>query len=143
MYYLEIKSFHSIIAYFTLVAILVAIIYIGYAWLNKKPFSGEAKIIAQVAMGATHIQFLMGIILYIVSPLGLSNASAAAMQDSVSRLYMLEHPLMMLMGVIFISIGFITSAKLSDDKEKQKKIVVFYSLGLLFILSRIPWNLWI
>ena len=40
-----------------------------------------------------HIQLLVGIVLYFLSPLGFSNLSGEAMGDSMSRLYALEHPL--------------------------------------------------
>jgi len=31
---------------------------------------------------------------------------------------------------------------LVPDGQKYKKIVIFYSIGLFLILSRIPWNAW-
>lgn len=140
--YLELKSLHSFIALILLLVLLFAVIFSAYSWLGKKPFTKTNKIVSLMGMVSAHLQFLIGIILYFLSPLGMSNFSGAAMKDSTSRLYILEHPLMMIIGVVLISIGYIKGKGISDDQRKYKTIVIYYTLGLLIILSRIPWSTW-
>jgi len=140
--YIEIKHFHSIIAYLSLSLLIFAILFTVYAWLTQKPFSNKNKIIALLGLAAIHTQVLFGLILYFLSPLGLSNFSGAAMKDATSRLYILEHPFMMIMAVVFITIGYSKANRLVDNVSKYKKIVVFYSIGLVLILTRIPWSVW-
>jgi len=65
------------------------------------------------------------------------------MKDSTSRLYILEHPLMMLIGIILITIGYMVAKRKSDAIRKQKAILIYYTLGFVFILSRIPWSTWL
>jgi len=65
------------------------------------------------------------------------------MKDSTSRLYILEHPLMMLIGIILITIGYMVAKIKSDAIRKQKAILIYYTLGFVFILSRIPWSTWL
>jgi hypothetical protein len=42
-----------------------------------------------------------------------------------------------------ITIGWSKHKKLTDATAKFKTFAVFYGLGLLLILSRIPWSLWL
>jgi len=140
--YIEIKHFHSIIAYLSLALLIFAIVFTVYGWLSKKPFTNNNKIIALIGLAAIHTQVLFGLILYFLSPLGLSNFSGAAMKDATSRLYMLEHPFVMIIAVVLITIGYSKANRLVDDVSKYKKIVIFYSIGLVLILSRIPWSVW-
>lgn len=140
--YLFLKEIHSTTATILLAALLLVIAYISYAWMTKKPMSKTTKIIAMLGMVVAQIQFTVGLVLYFLSPLGSSNFSAIAMKDSMSRLLILEHPLMMLLGIVLVTIGYSKAKRATDDNRKYKYIVLFYSIGLLVILSRIPWELW-
>ncbi|MBX3254864.1 MAG: hypothetical protein KF862_12045 [Chitinophagaceae bacterium] len=142
MYYL-VKNLHSLLAYVVLAALIIAVLYVLNAWLKNKKFTqGTKKIILSVLMAA-HLQFLIGLIAYFISPLGFANASKETMGNSVGRLYMLEHPLMMLLAVIFITIGYSKAKRQADDKKKLKTVAIFYTIGLIFILSRLPWQAWL
>ena len=140
--YLEYKQYHSLIALLLLTVILFVIVFTAYGWLKKKPFTKTNKKIALVGMAIAYIQFLIGAILYYLSPLGMSNFSSAAMKNSMSRLYILEHPFMMIIGIVLISIGYFKAQSANNDNRKYKTILIFYSIGLLIILSRIPWSTW-
>lgn len=141
--YLELKQLHSFFAYLVLALLFFAIVINAYAWLRKTPFTKTNKTVALLGLISTHTQLLVAIVLYFLSPLGLSNFSGAAMKDSISRLYVLEHPLMMIIAIVLITIGYMKGTRAEEDNSKHKKIVVFYSLGLLVILSRIPWATWL
>lgn len=140
--YLLFKEFHSYIA-FLLLAVLVVVIAMGiYGWVAKKPFTKTTRLLALVGLGAAQSQFTIGVVLYFLSPLGMSNFSGDAMKTAITRLYIVEHPLMMLLAIVLVTIGYIKSKKAIDDSRKYKNMVIFYSIGLAFILSRIPWEMW-
>jgi hypothetical protein len=140
--YTGIKHLHSGLAYLVLAALVISILYTLSGFLGKKPFTETNRKIALAGFISAHIQLLAGLIIYFVSPLGLSNASGAAMKESTSRLYMLEHPLMMIIAIVLITIGYSKSKKAATDEGKYKKILIFFTLGLILILSRIPWSVW-
>jgi len=79
-------------------------------------------------------------ILYFVSPLGFS--SLGQMSDKALRLTSLEHPLINIIAITLITIGWVKHKKLATSESKFKTFSIYYSLGLLLILSRIPWDLW-
>ncbi|NIT61100.1 MAG: hypothetical protein GWN00_34325 [Aliifodinibius sp.] len=140
--YTGFQHLHSGFAYLVLL-ILVGVI--GYAlvnFLNKKPFTETARKFSLVGLIASHIQLLIGLVLYVISPVGISNFSGEAMGDAMARLYMLEHPLTMIIGIVLITIGYSKAKSGDDDAARYKKILIFYGLGLFLILLRIPWSAW-
>jgi hypothetical protein len=135
-----IQKFHSGWAYLALFLLVVAVVnsFIGMA--SKKEFTARDRKISLFGLIGLHTQLLIGLILYFVSPLGL--ASLGQMADKTLRLTSLEHPLINLIGITLITIGWSKHKKLTTSESKFKTFSIFYGLGLLLILSRIPWTLW-
>jgi cytochrome bd-type quinol oxidase subunit 2 len=141
--YTGVKHLHSSMAYLVLIGLLIAIIYTIASIVQNKPFTKQNKTMALVGLIVAHLQLLFGLIIYFVSPLGMSNMNGDTMKNSAARLMALEHPLMMIIGIILITIGYSKSKKATTDNAKLKKIAIFYTIGLIFIISRIPWNVWL
>ena len=140
--YTGIKHLHSFTAYLTLAFLVIAVIYAIYFWLNDKSFTKSSHTVRLLALIGTHTQIIFGLLLYFISPLGLTNFSGENMKNAIFRLYMLEHPLMMLIAVTLITIGYTKSKKATEDKRKFKNMAIFFGLGLILILLRIPWSAW-
>ena len=96
--------------------------------------------IALFGLIGAHVQLLVGLILWFVSPLG--KAVFGQMSDSAARLTSLEHPLINIIAITLITIGWSKHKKATTNDAKFKSIAVFYALGLVLILTRIPWSLW-
>jgi hypothetical protein len=135
-----IQKFHSGWAYLALLLLVIAVVNSFIGKTSKKDFTSKDRKIALFALIGTHTQLLIGFVLYFVSPLGL--ASLGQMKDAALRLTSLEHPLLNLIAIVLITIGWSKHKKAVSNESKFKSIAVFYGLGLVFILSRIPWNLW-
>lgn len=140
--YTGFKHLHSYSAYLTLLFLIIAVAIAVFGLLQKSSFTKGNKTIALLALIGAHFQMLLGIVLYFVSPLGFSNVNGAMMKNADARLYGMEHPLMMLIAIILITIGYSQSKKADNSQLKFKKIAIYYGIGLVFILSRIPWNAW-
>jgi hypothetical protein len=65
------------------------------------------------------------------------------MKDAAIRLTSLEHPLINIIAIALITIGWSRHKKATTSEAKFKAITLFYGIGLLLILSRIPWYLWL
>lgn len=139
MYYF-IQKFHSGWAYLALLVLVIAVVNSLIGMYSKKEFTSNDKKIALFALIAIHIQLLIGLILYFVSPLGFS--SLGQMSDKALRLTSLEHPLINIIGITLITIGWMKHKKLTTSLSKFKTFSVYYGLGLVLILSRLPWKLW-
>ncbi|TVR34437.1 MAG: hypothetical protein EA390_02895 [Balneolaceae bacterium] len=140
--YTGLKHLHSFFAYILLAVLIFSIIYVIVKFVSDSTFSEKVRKVALIGFIASHLQLLIGIVLYIISPVGLSLFSSEAMQDSLSRLYVLEHPLLMIIAIVSISIGYIKAKKPGDDARRFKTIILYYTLGLFLILLRIPWQVW-
>lgn len=138
--YTFIQKFHSGWAYLALLLLLFAIINSLKGMSSKKEFTPADRKIALLGLIATHIQLVVGLILYFISPLG--KAAFGNMSDAATRLTSLEHPLVNIIAIILITVGWSKHKKAATNEAKFKSIAIFYGLGLLLILSRIPWNLW-
>lgn len=140
--YTGLKHLHSFLAYILLAAVVFSLLFAIYKFVSKSRFDNATKKAALIGFIASHLQLLIGLVLYAISPMGLSNLSGDVMGDSLARLYALEHPIMMIIGIVLISIGYIKAKKPGDDARRFKTVIFFYTLGLIPILWRIPWQVW-
>lgn len=138
--YSFIQKFHSGWAYLALLLLVIAVVNSFIGMSSKKEFTAKDRKIAMFGLIATHIQLVVGMILYFVSPLG--SAVFGQMKDAALRLTSLEHPLTNLVAITLITIGWSKHKKATTNEAKFKSIAIFFGLGLLLILSRIPWSLW-
>lgn len=144
--YSSLKDLHSYWAFAVLGLLVIAILNSFAGLSQKKPFLDRDKKIAMFALIFAHVQFVIGIIMYITSPY-LETAKqlgmGAVMKDKTLRLYLVEHPLINIIALVLITIGWSTHKRAEDDAVKFKKIAYLYTAGLLLLLSRIPWSAWL
>lgn len=140
--YTGLQHLHSYLAYLVLLGLLIGIANGFMGYLKWRRFEDKDRKLALPGLIITHLQLLAGLILYFISPLGFSNFSGDAMSEATTRLYVLEHPVMMIIAVVLITIGYSRAKKLEDNRKKFFSIWLFYLIGLVLILLRIPWSNW-
>ena len=140
------KQIHSYWAYLAVLILLIAVVNAVIGLTQKKEFKDKDLRISLFTLIVIHIQLLIGLGWYFMSPwykalkeVGMGEA----MKDSALRLQAVEHPLMMLLAIILITVGWSKHKKKTTDNGKFKTIAVFYGIALLFVLSRIPWSQWL
>ncbi|OYU84964.1 MAG: hypothetical protein CFE24_04005 [Flavobacterium sp. BFFFF2] len=138
MYFIQLT--HNFLAAIALAFILAAVVNSFKGKSEGRVFTAKDRKIALFALITTHLQLVIGLILYFMSPKGF--AAMHEMKNAALRLTALEHPLTNIIAVTLITIGWSTHKKASTDAAKFGKISMFYLIGLLLILSRMPWNLW-
>jgi hypothetical protein len=140
--YTFVQKFHSGWAYIALLLLVFAVVNSFIGRSSKKEFTAKDRKIALFALITSHIQLVVGLILYFVSEKGFNQLSGAAMKNAELRLTVLEHPLINILAITLITIGWSKHKKATTNKAKYNCIFIFYGLGLLLILSRIPWKMW-
>jgi hypothetical protein len=141
MLYNILQKFHSGWAYLALLLLVIAVANAAIGKIFKKEFKPLDRKISLFGMMSVHIQLLVGLILYFVSPLGFT--SLGEMSDKLVRMTSLEHPLINIIAIALITVGWSKHKKGFTSDAQFKSIAFFYSIGLLLILSRIPWKLWV
>ena len=140
-----ILQLHSYWAYLTLGILLVAVINAILNLVSKNNYYTKDLRIALFTIIFTHIQLLIGLSWYFMSPAYQSLKDlgmGTAMKDSHLRLLTVEHPLIMIIAAILITIGFTKHKKREKATSKFKTIAIYYGIALLLMLSRLPWEQW-
>ena len=137
--YTALQTAHSIFAYIVLTILFLASVNAIMGIVSKKIFTDKDLRLSLFALILSHMQLLLGLILYFISPLGFGSLGN---MEKVFRLTSLEHPLLNIIALVLITIGWSKHKKEESNNGKFKKIGIFYTIGLLLILSRIPWASW-
>lgn len=139
---------HSILAALVLVALAMVIFNAIMSLKKQEKFKAGDRKLGLIGLMVTHTQFLIGLITYFVSAMGYSNLKnngmKVIMSDAPSRLIAVEHPFMMVIAIVLITIGWSRHKRMGDAEhaKKFKSFAIFYGLGFVLILSRIPWGQW-
>ncbi|QFZ54696.1 hypothetical protein FEZ18_07765 [Oceanihabitans sp. IOP_32] len=143
--YKTILNLHSYLAYVILIVLIIAVANALFKTFGAKEYTAKDFRISLFTLILSHIQLLIGLILYFVSPrLALwSELGAGVMGNSLARLYLVEHPLTNIIAVALITIGYSKHKKKLTSGYKLKTLAIFYTIALVLFLSRIPWSTWL
>lgn len=138
------KDIHSYWAYLVLAILTFAVVNAIIGFTQKKQFTDKDVRIGLFTLIVAHIQLLIGLGWYFMSPWFemLKTDAASVMKDKAARLLAVEHPIMMILAIVFITIGWSKHKKKTEDAAKFKTFAIFYGIALLLILSKIPWSNW-
>lgn len=140
-----VKMLHSYWAYLTLLMIVIAAFNALFKYLGKKEFHPIDFRISLFTLIVTHIQLLIGLVLLLAGPY-MSVISELGMKgvmgDKLLRSNIIEHPLMMIIAVTLITIGYSKHKKKLTSTPKFKMLAIFYTLALISVLAKIPWKTW-
>src|SRR5690606_10684842 len=80
-----IEEWHNLLGIIILAVLLIVLIIILINFLRKKLFGKGSKIASLVGLIVFHTQLLVGIALYLLSPLGAANFSGESMEIKGQR----------------------------------------------------------
>lgn len=140
--YLFFLSLHSIVRWLVLFSLIYSI-YRGYiGWIKNNTFSKKDRLIRQFTASFAHIQLVIGVVLYFISPTTeyfMSHFSEAMKIPAIS-FFGMSHTATMFIAVVLITIGSIMSKKAVTDRKKFSIMAIYFSIALLLILVMIPWS---
>lgn len=122
---------HSLFRWLALVFLLIAIVKSFVGLQGKKPFTKGDNIIALILLSVTHLQFIVGLVIYFMR--GWSS-QLSNMGNSTARFWALEHGLSMIVAVVLITVGRVRSKKAPSDELKHKRGYIMYALAFLIVL---------
>ncbi|MHA7056710.1 hypothetical protein ACWGOQ_0005780 [Aquimarina sp. M1] len=144
--YEAIQILHSYWAYLVVLVVTLATINALIGFFTKREYAPKDFRISLFGLIVTHLQLLIGIIIFFVSPSIMWFTEGVSVKDIMGdpllRLYNLEHPMMMIAMVVFITIGYSKHKKKLTSTPKFKMLAIFYTIAWLLMLSRIPWASW-
>jgi membrane protease YdiL (CAAX protease family) len=140
-----IQMLHSGWAYIALLVLIVAVINAAMGFFSDKEFKEKDLRIPLFTLIVFHLQLIIGLIGYYTSNYYDTMRSVGmgeVMKQPELRLMLVEHPIMMILAIILITMGFSKHKKQQTDKGRFKTILLYYGIALLLVLSRIPWGNW-
>jgi predicted membrane channel-forming protein YqfA (hemolysin III family) len=141
MLYLFLKDTHNLLRWVVVLACLWALFRVWSGLFSRREWTKADQLAGLFFTTLLNVQFLLGLILYALSPLTRSALSdfAAAMKDGTLRFYAVEHAAGMVLAVVIAQVGFSLSKRRASDDRKFRTAVIFYSISALLILASTPW----
>lgn len=140
--YINLLPIHSIFRWLVLLSLLFAIHRGFRGWKRNRPFTKFDNTVRHWTATISHIQLMLGIWLYFISPwvaYFLSEISET-IHNREARFFGMEHSSMMLTAIVIITIGSMKAKRKPTDQEKFKTMAIWYTVGLVIILANIPWS---
>ena len=123
---------HSGLRWVLLILIIVNVINAVGGLSGKKVFTAKDKKLSLFALIFTHLQAVLGIALYLMSP--KVQFSENTMSNSMLRFFTMEHTLMMLIAIVLVTLG-----NRMAKSGRVKAVFWHYFIALVIILAAIPW----
>jgi low temperature requirement protein LtrA len=124
------KHLHILLPYLLLLLPLLAIV-VSLVKEKNETVSGKPSKLVLFALIFTHIQLLVGLALLAMNFAAISGTGVNIMKDAAVRMKLVEHPIMMIVSVVLITMGYSKAKRATNGRERAKKIAIFYGLGLL------------
>jgi hypothetical protein len=132
---------HAFVRWLVLLAGLVAVAKMLAGYIKSAQWTIADRRAGLFFTIALDIQFLIGIVLYMTSPL-VRNARAdmaGAMHVSNIRFFVVEHPALMTAALVIAHVGSVMARQAPADRSKFARGLAFYGLSLVLIAVGIPW----
>ena len=122
------KQLHSYWAYLVLAVLILAVANAVIGLASKKEFKAKDLRLGLFALIFTHIQLLIGLAWYFMSPIYKalkSEGMGAIMKEAPTRLLAVEHPIAMLLGIVLITIGWSKHKKQTSCSREIQNVCAF------------------
>lgn len=134
---------HNLLRWVILILLLTSLIKAYTGWQRKKVFEPRDKKIWLFTMIAGHITLLIGLYQWLFGRYGVFTTplpeGTSVMKDTFYRFYWVEHPVSMILAIVFLTMAHGMAKKPVADTVKYKKAFWYFILALLLILVAMPW----
>lgn len=132
---------HNLLRWFVLILGVLALVRAFQGLSGDRPYAA-ARRAGVFFMASLHIQVFLGLALFMVSPLvqnGMQDMRTT-MADASIRFFIAEHPMVMLIAAILMTIGSIVAKNAANDSARHRKALIFIAVTMAMILWAIPWQ---
>lgn len=134
---------HNLLRWVVLILLLISIFKSYTGGSSNRAFSPGDRKTWLFTMIAAHITLLLGLYQWLIGRYGLLSyvkpEGSSMMKDPFLRFFQVEHPVSMLLAIVFITLGYGMSKKPVEDGVKFKKALRYFILALILILAAVPW----
>lgn len=139
--YEVVKGVHNILRWVVLAGGAYALFVTYRGLFRRGTWSGGARVAGLVFTSALNVQLLLGLLLYVISPLtrAAMGDMGAAMGNDTLRFFAVEHLVTMVLAVAAAQAGFSLAKRAKDDRARFVRSAVGYTAAMVLVLSLTPW----
>ena len=132
---------HSGLRYIVFLLLIVVLVKAILNISSKKEWStGDTKL-TLFLLATSHLQLLLGFVLYFVKGYqGFFSNMGDNMGISEFRWAAMEHPLMMVVFVVLVTM--LHSGNKKEKANKNRRALIFTGISIAIVLAAIPFNRW-
>jgi hypothetical protein len=134
---------HNLLRWVILILLVFSVVKSFLGSRSGKAFSAGDRKLWLFTMISSHITLLLGLYQLLMGRYGIISAGfqgeGSFMKDKFYRFFWLEHPLVMIIAIVFITLGYGMAKKDVADQVKYQKAFRYFGLALLLLLVAIPW----
>ena len=134
---------HNILRWVILLFLLLSLFRAFAGWTQKKVFTAGDRKTWLFTLIFAHLTLVLGLYQWLYGRYGMLKISLPegtnVMKDKFFRFYWVEHPTLMILAIILITLGYGMSKKPVADIVKFRKAFWFFFIALVVILAAVPW----
>ncbi len=138
--YQFIISIHNIARWIVIFAAIYALFLAYRGWFGKRSWTETDRKAGLYFSIAFDVQFLLGLILAVVSPLVRSIISSFQNTITIDELRLIaEHIPLMLAALILVHVTSVFAKRTGEDVIKHRRAAIGYTLAFLVMILGTPW----
>lgn len=134
---------HSLLRWVILILLVLSIVKAYTGWKSGKAFLDGDRKTWLFTMIAAHTTLLLGLYQWLIGRFGIISThipeGMATPDKKYLRFFQMEHPILMIVAVLLITLGYGMAKKPVEDKVKYGKALRYFMYALIIILLMIPW----
>lgn len=134
---------HNLLRWIILILLVLSIVKSFTGYRSGKAFNNGDRKTWLFTLIASHITLLLGFYQLLLGRYGIISAGfegeGSFMKDKFYRFFWMEHPLLMIIAILLITLGYGMAKKDVSDQEKYRKAFRYFLAALILILAAVPW----
>ena len=131
---------HNIVRWIVFIAAIYTLFRAYRGWIGKRSWTAADRKAGLYFSITFDVQFLLGLILTVVSPLVRSLISSFQIAMAIDELRLIvEHIPLMLVALVMVHTTSVFAKRASDDVSKHRSAAIGYTLAFIVMILAIPW----
>lgn len=134
---------HNALRWVILLLLVLSIVNALAGWQGRKAFTSASAKLWLFTMISAHLTLLLGLYQVLWGRYGVLTSELPAgtnvMKDKFYRFFWVEHPVAMILAIVFITLGRGMAKKPVDAVVKYRKAFWYFLVALLLIMAAVPW----
>lgn len=132
---------HSVLRWVLILGILYCIVRGIFGARQKTDFNKTDNFFRSFTSGISHLQLIIGFILYFKSPVTsyFRSHTKEALEFREITFFGIVHITLMIIAVLLITIGASKAKRATASVQKHRQLLLWFSLAFIIILIAVPW----